>query len=197
MQPAILSCPQLGRRDIAIFQHAVVICLSTRKEAVVKWTSLSILVLLSLLLIIPNSEGQCPEGLTYAGLLEGEGSFGHNFNGTRELLLPPYTKIDRSYRQTQLKAFGGGSDARSPMLSSDIPGGLYVVPTGTEDHEKGWSVHSPYFRPSVADDQDRVKQWAFGLTLYCTVGSGETDRLVGGCNVKVLVCFKAAVGQDR
>lgn len=157
------------------------------------WTTRGIA--LSFLLIsavaITDANAQCSDpGLKHAGTLYIDGSFNNNGNGTKEVLLPKgVVKLDDSFHQTSLKAFGGGSDARSPLQPSQIPAGICIVATGAEDHEKGWAVHSPSLHV-VSDDGERVTQRGFSMTLYCTVGSGEIDRTVGGCNAKVEVYYK-------
>lgn len=140
---------------------------------------------------ISSAQGQCSDpGLKHAGTLYVDGSFGNNGNRTQEVLLPPgAVNLDTTFHQPSLKAFGGGSDARSPLQASQIPAGICIVATGTEDHEKGWAVHSPSLHVA-ADDGERVTQRAFSMALYCTVGSGEVDRTVGGCNAKVEVYYK-------
>jgi hypothetical protein len=152
--------------------------------------AVAVLVSLSTL-FVSSARAQCSDpGLKFAGELGVEGSFNNNGNRTQEVSLPVgAVNIDTTFHQTSLKAFGGGSDARSPLQASQIPAGICIVATGTEDHEKGWAVHSPYFHV-VADDGVRVTQRAFGMTLYCTVGSNELDRTVGGCNAKVQVYYK-------
>jgi hypothetical protein len=144
------------------------------------------------ILLAPGlAQSQCPGGLNYAGQLGVEGSFNNNGTGSHSLNLPPNAHIDRSYQQTgALKAYGGGSDARSPLQVSQVPPGIYIHATGTEDHNKGWSVANPKLDAISFDSEERVTQWTFSMGLYCTVGSGEIDRTVGGCNVKVDVCYK-------
>jgi len=130
---------------------------------------------------------KCPTGTQFIGNLYGAGSFNSNLNARPDLLLPPNIQLDQSKHQSSVRGFGGGSDARSNLQASEIPAGLFVAPYGTEDHNKGWAVHSPALVPATWDGYT-IKQFKFTMTLYCTVGSGEVDRFVGGCNVNVPVC---------
>jgi len=129
---------------------------------------------------------QCPANAQYIGELNGEGSFNNNLNSTPNVVFPANIKLDPNYKQTTLKAFGGGSDSRSTMQASEVPAGICIAPHGTEDHDKGWAVHSPSFQPATWDGYT-IKQFKFALTLYCTTGSGAVDATTGGCNVKVPV----------
>lgn len=139
------------------------------------------------------SVGQCPAGFKHADKpLYGEGSWGSNFYGLREVLLPPGEKIDTSYHQPSISAVANGkSDARSPLVASQVPAGIFIIPSGDDSANHGWAVHSPVLSAGVADPSTNiVSQWKFGMQLYCTTGSGEIDRTTGGCNVKVEVCYK-------
>ncbi len=132
------------------------------------------------------ARAQCPAGAVHVGDLYGEGAFNSNLNATKDVLLPAGIKLDPNYHQPTVKAFGGGSDARSNMQASEIPAGICIAPNGTEDHNKGWAIHSPSLAPATWDGYT-IKQFKFSIALYCTTGSGEIDRTTGGCNVRVPV----------
>ena len=132
--------------------------------------------------------GKCPAGSKFVGNIEGEGSFDKNLNSHREVALPEGTVLDSAKQQTALKPAGGGSDSRSDMPASAVPAGIFIAPYGSEDHEKGWAIHSPTLVPATGIG-NQIKQFRFGLTLYCTTGSGEIDRFVGPCYVRVPVCI--------
>ncbi len=138
-----------------------------------------------------RASAQCSDpGLKLAGEMSVEGTFNKNANATKEVLLPEgIVEFDQTFHQTTLKASGGGSDARSTLQPSDIPAGICIVASGNEENEKGWAVHSPSLRVAT-DDVTRVTRRSFIMTLYCTVGSNELDRLVGPCAVKVRVYYK-------
>jgi hypothetical protein len=141
---------------------------------------------------IANAKAQCSDpGLKVAGTMYVDGSFNHNGNARPEVLLPRgVVKLDQTFHQTSLKAFGGGSDARSPLKPSDIPAGICIVATGTEwGREKGWAVHSPSLRVTD-DDGEHVTQRGYSMNLYCTVGSDIRDMGDGGCNAKITVMYK-------
>jgi|HubBroStandDraft_1064217.scaffolds.fasta_scaffold13867_2 hypothetical protein len=148
-------------------------------------------VLALLILVTARASAQCSDpGLQLAGEMSVQGSFNKNANATQEVLLPEgVVELDASWHQSTLKAYGGGSDARSPLRPSDVPAGICIVASGNEENEKGWAVHSPSLHVA-ADDGTRVTRRAFSMTLYCTVGSNELDRLVGPCAVKVRVYYK-------
>jgi hypothetical protein len=97
------------------------------------------------------------------------------------------------FQQSSIHPENGQSDAHSPLTAQQIPKGIYIVPYGSNDHEKGWAVHSPELKGVEWDDNATITRYVFGMTLYCTTGSGEADRFVGGCNVNVDVCYKPKV----
>jgi hypothetical protein len=146
----------------------------------------SVTALLFLTFVPIGALAQCPAGAKHVGDLYGEGAYNSNLNAVKDVVLPAGIKLDANYKQATIKTFGGGSDARSNMQASEVPAGLCIQPSGTEDHDKGWAVHSPSLAPATWDGYT-IKQFKFSLTLYCTTGSGEIDRTTGGCNVKVPV----------
>jgi hypothetical protein len=131
---------------------------------------------------------KCPTNSKFVGNIEGQGSFNNNLNSHREVALPEGIVLDSTKLQTALKPAGGGSDSRSDMPASAVPAGIFIAPYGSEDHEKGWAIHSPTLVPAPGIG-NKIKQFRFGLTLYCTTGSGEIDRFVGPCYVRVPVCI--------
>jgi hypothetical protein len=152
------------------------------------------LVLLCLLLstagfhpIVAQAE-KCPKGSKFVGNIEGQGSFNKNLNMHQDVVLPEGVALDSAKQQTTLKPAGGGSDSRSDMPASSVPAGIFINPYGSEDHEKGWAIHSPTL-VTAAGPGSQTSRLKFGLTLYCTTGSGEIDRFVGDCFVKVPVCI--------
>jgi hypothetical protein len=70
------------------------------------------------------------------------------------------------------------------LTAKDIPKGLLIIPYGSTDLEKGWSVSAPKL---VATQVQGATQYKFGMKLYCTVGA--SSQSVGGCNVGVDVCY--------
>ena len=136
------------------------------------------------------AQNRCPAGFRFAGRLHGEGSFGSNFNQRAEVTFAPSPRIDKTYQQDSVHAENGQSDAHTNLRPENIPHGIRIVPFGSDDHEKGWAVLEPELKGVEFDDEDRVTRYAFGMHLYCTTGSGEADRFVGGCDVNVDVCYK-------
>lgn len=142
-------------------------------------------------------DNKCPQGFTFAGRLYGSGSYGSNFAHRIEIQFPPNARIDSSYQQAAVHAENGQSDAHSRLNPQAIPKGIHIVPFGSDDHEKGWAVDDPELKGVAWDDDGRITRYGFGMQLYCTTGSGEADRFVGGCNVDVDVCYKPRVGKTH
>jgi|SRR5208337_1243502 len=164
-----------------------------------RWTP--VVMTLGLLACFGNiSLAQCPAGFEHVDKpLYGQGSFGSNYYGFGEVLLPPNIKLDTSYHQPSIPAVANGkSDARSRLVASEVPAGIYIVPSGDNSANHGWAVGDgaePRIQlvPAVWDaNTNTISQYKFGMRLYCTTGSGEFDRTTGGCNVKVDVCYKLA-----
>jgi hypothetical protein len=108
-----------------------------------------------------------------------------HYNGHPQVTFPANARIDSSFQQASVHPENGQSDAHSPLTAQQIPKGIYIVPYGSDDHEKGWAAHSPELKGIEWDDNATITRYVFGMTLYCATGSGEADRLVGGCNVYV------------
>jgi hypothetical protein len=142
-------------------------------------------------------DNKCPQGFNFAGRLYGSGSFGSNFAHRVEIQFPPNVRIDSSYQQGSVHAENGQSDAHSRLNPQAIPKGIHIVPFGSDDHEKGWAVDDPELKGIAWDDDGRITRYGFGMQLYCTTGSGEADRIVGGCNVDVDVCYKPKGGRAQ
>jgi hypothetical protein len=142
-------------------------------------------------------DNKCPQGFNFAGRLYGSGSYGSNFAHRVEIQFPPNVRIDSSYQQGSVHAENGQSDAHSRLSPQAIPKGIHIVPFGSDDHEKGWAVDDPELKGIAWDDDGRITRYGFGMQLYCTTGSGEADRIVGGCNVDVDVCYKPKSGRAQ
>ena len=140
-------------------------------------------------------ENRCPNGFVFAGRLYGSGGFGSNFAHRVEVQFPLYARIDQNYQQNSVHAENGQSDAHSRLNPKAIPSGINILPYGSDDHEKGWAVNNPELKGVAWDNEGLITRFAFGMQLYCTTGSGEQDRVVGGCNVDVDVCFKPRGGK--
>jgi hypothetical protein len=143
----------------------------------------------------PASKAQC-DGLKFAGYAYGEGHFNSNLYGYGEVLLPPNTKLDKTFHQTTISAVANGkSDARSRLVPSDVPAGICIVPTGDNSANHGWAIGDGIeprikLEPANWDDNNVITQFKFGIRLYCTTGSGIGDMTTGGCNAKVAVYYK-------
>ncbi len=131
------------------------------------------------------AQSNCPQGFAYAGTLSGTGSVVGDFNERRAINLPESATLDTTYQQTHVKSRGGNTRAHSDLRAADMPKGIHIIPYGSTDLQKGWSVSAPILASIEAQGATRYR---FGMKLYCTVGSSVTQN-VGGCNVQVDVCY--------
>jgi hypothetical protein len=133
-------------------------------------------------------QNSCPQGFQYAGTLSGTGSILSEFNERRQINLPENATIDTTYQQAIVRSHGGSVKPRSELRAKDIPKGVLIIPYGSTDLEKGWSVSAPELVAIKAPGSERIAGYKFGMKLYCTVG-GAVNQNVGGCNVGVDVCY--------
>src|SRR5260370_19865135 len=82
----------------------------------------------------------CPEGLKYAGTLSGTGSVIEAFSKRVGVKLPKDATLDTAYQQTSFRADNGQGHAHSNLRPQDISKGIYIIPYGSNDLDKGWSV---------------------------------------------------------
>jgi hypothetical protein len=134
------------------------------------------------------AQTRCPEGFRYAGTLSGTGSAIEAFSKRVELRLPENATLDTSYQQTRVRADNGQGNAHSNLRPQDIPKGIHIIPTGTHDLDKGWSVSDPQLKAVERSADGRITRYQFGMRLNCTVGSGMQQS--GSCEVDVEVCYK-------
>lgn len=134
------------------------------------------------------AQHNCPQGFQYAGTLSGTGSVVSEFNERRGINLPEDATLDTSYQQTNVRSHGGNTKARSDLQAKEIPKGIHIIPHGSTDLEKGWSVSAPKLVTIQVSGSEGVTRYRFGMKLYCTVGSSVTQN-VGGCDVAVDVCY--------
>lgn len=169
------SC--VGR--IAMFIRNVSICLGVAKSGLCfKAIRLGTVLVGALIAASATLNAQCPAGLIHAGLLYGEGGPA-NYVGHPGIVfsLPSGTVIDRNFHQTSISRVANHqSSAESNLTPSKIPGGICIVPSGTDDHNKGWSVgnnDTPTLRASDWDDNGRVSSYVYSM--------GCTAPLIPGC----------------
>lgn len=135
------------------------------------------------------AQHNCPQSFRYAGTLSGSGSIVSEFNERREINLPQGATIDTTYQQTSVRSHGGSVTPGSDDLrAKDIPKGIHVIPYGSTDLQKGWSVSAPKLVAIELPGSEGVSRYRFGMKLYCTVGSAVTQN-VGGCGVQADVCY--------
>ena len=134
-----------------------------------------------------NQNGSdCPEGFRYVGTLHGSSGSGEDFNKVVEVKLPANATFDKSYRQPSLKATNGKSGAKSNLKPDDIPAGIHIMISGTDDNSKGWAVSEPSLR--IVKRDDGTTDYLFGMRLYCTARHREDD--LGNCDIWVDICYK-------
>jgi hypothetical protein len=137
-----------------------------------------------------HAQHNCPQAFQHAGTLSGTGSVVAEFNEIRKINLPADATIDTTYQQTNVRSYGGSVRGRSGnMLASEIPKGILVIPYGSTDLEKGWSVSAPKLIAIKDPGTQTVVGYRFEMKLYCTVGSSVSQN-VGGCSVGVDVCYR-------
>ena len=135
------------------------------------------------------AQHNCPQGFQHAGTLSGTGSVVGEFNETRKVNLPGDATIDTTYQQMNVRSYGGSVKARSgSLLASQIPKGILIIPYGSTDLEKGWSVSAPKLIAIKDPGTQAIVGYRFEMKLYCTVGSSVSQN-VGGCSVGVDVCY--------
>ena len=117
------------------------------------------------------AQSNCPQGFVYAGTLSGTGSVVGDFNERRAINLPENATLDTTYQQTTVQSRGGNTRARSDLRATDIPKGIHIIPYGSTDLQKGWSVSAPTL---VSIQAQGATRYRFGMKLYCTVGGSVT-----------------------
>jgi hypothetical protein len=133
------------------------------------------------------AQHNCPQGFQFVGTLSGTGSYASEFNERRQINLPEGATIDTTYQQANVRSHGGSVKPKSELRAKDIPKGILIIPYGSTDLEKGWSVSGPELVAIKAPGSQSVG-YSFGMKLYCTVGSAVAQN-VGGCSVAVDVCY--------
>jgi hypothetical protein len=138
---------------------------------------------------LASAQHNCPQRFRYAGTLSGTGSVVSEFNERIEINLPEDATIDTTYQQANVRSQGGSVKPRAgSLVAKDIPKGILIIPYGSTDLEKGWSVSAPKLVGITAPSSQSVTRYKFGMKLYCTVGSSVSQN-VGGCSVGVDVCY--------
>jgi hypothetical protein len=136
------------------------------------------------------SYAQCPAGFTFINRLYADSGGAEDSKTHQTTLLPEHFHLDKSYQQSSGTFAGGGSGAASSLTPDQIPAGIHIIPGGSQSGNKGWAVSEPKLEV-VKEQDDMVIQRKFTMYMYCTRGSGEADKLQGGCDVRVDVCAKS------
>jgi hypothetical protein len=143
-------------------------------------------------LSVSLAQTNCPEGLKYAGLLSGSGSYGAPFDQKVFISLPRGANPDTTYQQNiDLHATNGRSGVTSNLRTQDIPKGIYVHSYGKSDstYEQGWAVSDPELK-EVKNAEGKVVRYKFGMHLFCKVGTTGANPQFGECAVEAEVCYK-------
>jgi hypothetical protein len=150
------------------------------------------LLTLSFLLMpaLNSAQSNCPQGFVYAGTLSGAGSFVEAFDNTKVLRLPANATLDESFQQTKARATS--ANGKSNLSPKDIPKGILIIPHGSNDREKMWSVSEPRLIEIKAEDDSGVSstRYEFGMRLSCSVKDNPYAQQGGDCDVEVEVCYK-------
>lgn len=128
------------------------------------------------------AQHNCPQGFQYVGTLSGTGSIVSEFNERRQINLPQNATLDTTFQQSNIRSHGGSVKPKSELRAKDIPKGILIIPSGSTDLQKGWSVSDPELVAIKAPGSQSVTGYKFGMKLYCTVGS-TVNQNVGGCHV--------------
>lgn len=136
------------------------------------------------LMLFPTAVwAQCPAGFTDAGEVSASVNAGRyqEISVTKEVLLPKGLRLDTSYHQKSIRAAGDG--AASDMRASEIPAGIYLIPTGRAGGG-WWSISNPRLEASA---EGLLK---FKIDLYANSGS-RSATAQAAADVRVHVCFRS------
>jgi hypothetical protein len=137
--------------------------------------------------VLSNAQSNCPQGFAYVGTLSGTGSATQEFNKKVVLKLPESATFDESFQQIKVKATS--AKGKSNLRPQDIPKGILIIPHGSNDREKVWSVSKPKLA-EINEDGTSSTRHEFGMHLFCRVESSPYSQQTGGCDVQVEVCYK-------
>jgi hypothetical protein len=143
-----------------------------------------------LLPALNSAQSKCPQGFVYAGTLSGTGSIVEGFNQKVVLKLPDNATLDDSFQQNKVRSTSAKGKAN--LRPEDIPKGILIIPQGSNDAEKHWSVNEPQLAASKGEDENGIPstRYEFGMRLSCGVHGSPYNQQGGDCNVAVEVCYK-------
>jgi len=132
--------------------------------------------------VLSSAQNNCPQGFDFAGQLSGNGSQTEEFNKDVALKLPEGATLDESFQQTKVRATNGKGKAN--LRPQDIPKGILIIPHGSNDSDKVWSVSEPKLTETSS------ARYLFGVHLFCSVEGSPYSQQSGDCDVSVEVCYK-------
>ena len=139
--------------------------------------------------VLSNAQSKCPQGFAYVGTLSGTGSSTQEFNKKVVLKLPESATFDESFQQIKVKATS--ANGKSNLRPHDIPKGILIIPHGSNDREKVWSVSESKLAEIKEENNGfSSTRHEFGMLLFCRVESSPYSQQTGGCDVTVEVCYK-------
>jgi hypothetical protein len=138
------------------------------------------------LCVLSNAQSNCPQGFVFVGSLSGTGSQTQEFNKRVELKLPPGATLDKAFQQSTVRATN--AKGKADLRPQEIPKGILIIPYGSNDSEKVWSVSEPTIKKE--NDETSSSRYIFGMHLFCTVKGHTFSQNIGGCEVSVEVCYK-------
>ena len=140
--------------------------------------------------VLSTAQSNCPQGFAYVGTLSGRGSAVEEFNKTKALRLPENATLDASFQQLKVRATS--AKGKSNLRPQDIPKGILIIPHGSDDSEKVWSVSEPRLTEIKEEKISGTAstRYQFGMHLFCQVESDPYSQQTGNCSVYVEVCYK-------
>ena len=150
------------------------------------------LLTLSFLLLpaLNSAQSNCPQGFAYVGTLSGTGSIVEGLNKKMVLKLPDNATLDDSFQQTKVRSTSAKGKAN--LRPQDIPKGILIIPHGSNDTDKTWSVSEPQLTASKEEDENGIlsTRYEFGMRLSCSAHGSPYNQQGGDCDVAVEVCYK-------
>ena len=136
--------------------------------------------------LLSSAQSNCPQGFVFVGSLSGTGSQTQEFNKKVELKLPPGATLDESFQQSTVRATNAKGKAN--LRPQDIPKGILIIPYGSNDSDKVWSVSEPTIKKE--NNETSSSRYIFGMHLFCMAKGHTFSQNTGGCEVSVEVCYK-------
>ena len=139
--------------------------------------------------VLSTAQSNCPQGFAYVGTLSGTGSSIEEFDKKLALKLPESATLDESFQQIKVRATS--AKGKSNLRPQDIPKGILIIPHGSNDQDKVWSVSEPRLTEIKGENNETSStRYEFGMHLFCRVQGNSYSQQTGECDVNVEVCYK-------